>query len=78
MDLKSHIRQIPDFPRPGILFYDISTLLMNGPAWSATVDRLCDVVRRQKPDMLVGTGACRRNCLDSGCSTCPAIPRRAT
>jgi adenine/guanine phosphoribosyltransferase-like PRPP-binding protein len=27
MDLKQHIRSIPDFPKPGILFYDISTLL---------------------------------------------------
>ena len=27
MDLKDHIRSIPDFPKPGILFYDISTLL---------------------------------------------------
>ena len=54
MDLKSHIRQIPDFPKPGILFYDISTLLRNGPAWAATVDRLTDIVRAHKPDMLVG------------------------
>ncbi len=54
MDLKSHIRQIPDFPKPGILFYDISTLLMNGEAWAATVERLTDIVRKQKPDMLVG------------------------
>lgn len=54
MDLKTHIRQIPDFPNPGILFYDISTLLRHGPAWSATVDRLSEIVRRHQPDMLVG------------------------
>ncbi len=54
MDLKSHIRQIPDFPQPGILFYDISTLLRNGPAWAETVDRLTEIVRGHEPDMLVG------------------------
>ena len=54
MDIKNHIRQIPDFPKPGILFYDISTLLRHGPAWTDTVDRLCDIVRRHEPDMLVG------------------------
>ena len=29
MDLKQHIRHVPDFPKPGILFYDITTLLRN-------------------------------------------------
>jgi adenine phosphoribosyltransferase len=32
MDLKAQIRQIPDFPKPGILFYDISTLLQRPAA----------------------------------------------
>ena len=32
MDLKAHIRHVPDFPKKGILFYDISTLLAHGPA----------------------------------------------
>jgi adenine phosphoribosyltransferase len=40
MDLKDHIRAVPDFPKPGILFYDISTLLMHPQAWSATVERV--------------------------------------
>jgi adenine phosphoribosyltransferase len=54
MDLKQHIRSIPDFPRPGILFYDISTLLMHGPAWTAAIDRLAEEVARQKPARLLG------------------------
>lgn len=54
MNLKEHIRQIPDFPKPGILFYDISTLLAHPLAWRATVDRLSEVVKPQKPDLLVG------------------------
>ena len=31
MDLKDHIRSIPDFPKEGVLFYDISTLLAHTP-----------------------------------------------
>jgi adenine phosphoribosyltransferase len=54
MDLKQHIRAIPDFPKPGILFYDISTLLAHPRAWHATVERLADAVRPLKPDLLVG------------------------
>lgn len=54
MDLKDHIRSVPDFPKPGILFYDISTLLMHAEAWQETVHRLSDAVAPYKPDMLVG------------------------
>jgi adenine phosphoribosyltransferase len=54
MDLKAHIRSIPDFPKPGILFYDISTLLAHPQAWRATVERLADAVRDHRPDLLVG------------------------
>ena len=54
MDLKAHIRSIPDFPKPGILFYDISTLLAHPQAWRATVERLADAVRGHRPDLLVG------------------------
>ena len=52
MDLKAHIRQIPDFPKPGILFYDISTLLAHAEAWRETVDRVADAVRAYRPDVL--------------------------
>ncbi|HEX3860170.1 MAG TPA: adenine phosphoribosyltransferase [Stellaceae bacterium] len=54
MDLKEHIRAIPDFPKPGILFYDISTLLAHPQAWRTTIERLADIVRPQRPDLLVG------------------------
>ncbi|HKF70975.1 MAG TPA: adenine phosphoribosyltransferase [Stellaceae bacterium] len=54
MDLKEHIRSIPDFPKPGILFYDISTLLAHPRAWRETVHRLADAVSPHKPDVLVG------------------------
>lgn len=54
MDLKDHIRSIPDFPKPGILFYDISTLLAHAAAWRETIDRLAEEVRPHKPDLLAG------------------------
>jgi adenine phosphoribosyltransferase len=54
MDLKQHIRAVPDFPRPGILFYDISTLLAHAGAWQETVRQLSAAVTPQRPDVLVG------------------------
>ncbi|MFM2043924.1 MAG: adenine phosphoribosyltransferase [Pseudomonadota bacterium] len=54
MDLRQHIRSVPDFPKPGILFYDISTLLAHPAAWKATVDRLAEQVAPHRPDLLVG------------------------
>ena len=54
MNLKDHIRSIPDFPKPGILFYDISTLLAHAKAWHATIEQLADLIRPHKPDVLAG------------------------
>ena len=54
MNLKDHIRGIPDFPKPGILFYDISTLLRHPQAWHVAVDRMADMVGRYQPTMLAG------------------------
>ncbi|HKW54752.1 MAG TPA: adenine phosphoribosyltransferase [Stellaceae bacterium] len=54
MDLKKHIRAVPDFPKPGILFYDISTLLAHAKAWQATVQRLEDALKPYRPELLVG------------------------
>lgn len=54
MDLKQHIRSIPDFPRPGILFYDISTLLAHPHAWRTTVERLAGALQPHRPELLVG------------------------
>ncbi len=54
MDLKDHIRGIPDFPKPGILFYDISTLLAAPKAWRHTVDQLAAQIAPLRPDVLAG------------------------
>lgn len=57
MDIRNHIREIPDFPKPGILFYDISTLLRHAGAWKATVEQLAEAIAPYKPDLLVGIEA---------------------
>jgi adenine phosphoribosyltransferase len=54
IDLKDHIRGIRDFPKPGILFYDISTLLRHGSAWRTAMARLADIVRPHRPEVLAG------------------------
>ena len=54
MDIKNHIRTIPDFPKPGILYYDISTLLQHKDAWKATVDQMAERISEYEPDMLFG------------------------
>ncbi len=54
MDLKDHIRGIRDFPKPGILFYDISTLLREADAWQVAMGRMAKAVRAYQPDLLAG------------------------
>ena len=54
MDLKDHIRSIPDFPKPGILFYDISTLLAHADAWQVALGRLAKMVSQFQPGVLAG------------------------
>jgi adenine phosphoribosyltransferase len=43
-DLAALVRNIPDYPKPGILFRDVSTLLLDGPGFRATIDRLAAIV----------------------------------
>jgi adenine phosphoribosyltransferase len=54
MDLDAHIRRIPDFPKPGILFYDISTLLGHAAAWREAVERMAEAAAAFRPGMLAG------------------------
>jgi adenine phosphoribosyltransferase len=53
-DLKQYIREIPDFPKPGILFYDITTLLQNPLALRMTVDRFVWLFSDRDVDKVVG------------------------
>ena len=52
--LQDHVGEIPDFPKPGILFYDISPLLAHAGAWAEAVEQLAAVIEPHKPDLLVG------------------------
>lgn len=54
MDLKSHIRSVPDYPKPGILFYDISPMLAHADAWAVAMGRMAQIVRGFEADLLVG------------------------
>src|SRR3954468_7650927 len=57
MDLKQHVRQIPDFPKPGINFFDISTLIRHPQAWRTTIDRLAEAVQPWRPEVLAAIDA---------------------
>ena len=54
MDLKKHIRHVPDFPRAGILFYDITTLLKDADGFKATIDLMATPYTGQGIDVVVG------------------------
>ena len=56
-DLKKLIREVPDFPKPGILFYDITTLLKDKGGFRAVIDGLKDHYREAQVDMVLGIEA---------------------
>ena len=56
-DLKRHIREIPDFPEPGILFYDISTLIKQPDAWTHVIEELSSILVESKINMVYGIEA---------------------
>jgi len=57
IDLKSLIREVPDFPKPGINFYDITTLLKDPGGWRAVIDALRDHYAGAPVDVVVGIEA---------------------
>ena len=46
MDLKKHIRSIPDYPKKGILFRDITTLIKNSEAFKYTNDKIVEIAKK--------------------------------
>lgn len=54
LELRAKIREIPDYPSPGITFRDITPLIGDGDAFAATVQRFLDLVADTKPDRVVG------------------------
>ncbi len=57
MNLKDTIRTVPDFPKPGILFRDITTLLKDPVAYREAIDRIADSLRDKQIDIVVGPEA---------------------
>ena len=57
MNFKDYIRVIPDFPQPGIRFKDITTLINNGPVYSAAIDALKQAVKDMRIDLIAGPEA---------------------
>src|ERR1700720_3206791 len=56
-ELKKLIREIPDYPKPGILFYDLTTLLKDKRGFQKLVDKLCDHYADRKVVLVVGIEA---------------------
>jgi adenine phosphoribosyltransferase len=56
-NLKKLIREVPDYPKPGILFYDLTTLLKDKSGFHALVDQLCSHYADRKVDVVVGIEA---------------------
>ncbi|MBE9078565.1 adenine phosphoribosyltransferase [Romeria aff. gracilis LEGE 07310] len=54
MDLKALIRDVPDFPKPGIMYRDITTLLKNSEGLSYTLDQMAAKATELAPDVIVG------------------------
>ena len=53
-ELRARIREIPDFPKPGILFYDITTLLKDRDAYRESIDLMLAPWREDQVDLVVG------------------------
>jgi adenine phosphoribosyltransferase len=53
-DLRAKIREIPDFPKPGILFYDITTLLKDPASFRESIDLMLDPYKDERIDIVVG------------------------
>jgi adenine phosphoribosyltransferase len=67
-DLKRLIRDVPDFPKPGIVFKDIMPLLADAGALRETVDLLADWIEPRKPDLILGAEA--RGFITGGALAC--------
>jgi len=53
-EIKKYIREVPDFPKPGILFYDITTLLKHPEGLRLALDRFCELFDGRPIDKVVG------------------------
>jgi adenine phosphoribosyltransferase len=56
-ELKKLIREVPDYPKPGILFYDLTTLLQNKKGFHTLIEKLCDRFLGKHIDIVAGIEA---------------------
>ena len=53
-NLRKLVREVPDFPKPGINFYDITTLLKDPEGLKLTIDALYEFCKKEKIDTVIG------------------------
>jgi adenine phosphoribosyltransferase len=68
MDIGHRIRDVPDFPKPGIVFKDIMPLLADPKGLRETIDRIADWAEPKKPDVILGAEA--RGYITGGALAC--------
>jgi adenine phosphoribosyltransferase len=68
LDLQSLVRDVPDFPKPGIVFKDIMPLLANAQALRQTIDALAEWAEPRRPDIILGAEA--RGFITGGALAC--------
>ncbi len=54
MDILSHIKVIQDFPKPGISFYDIGSLMTQPAVWTQIIEAMAEKTRPYAPDIIMG------------------------
>jgi adenine phosphoribosyltransferase len=54
IDLRGLVREIPDFPKPGILFRDLTPLMRDPEGWQEVIRQLASLCERLQPDLIVG------------------------
>ena len=57
LDLRDRVRDVPDFPRPGIVFKDLMPLVADPVYFRETIDRLAELARPKRPDIILGAEA---------------------
>ncbi|MEZ2457289.1 adenine phosphoribosyltransferase [Salinicoccus roseus] len=57
MDLKKYVSEVPDWPKKGVSFKDITTIMDNGPAYKYATDQMVEYAREKEVDIVVGPEA---------------------
>jgi adenine phosphoribosyltransferase len=57
LDLRDRVRDVPDFPKPGIVFKDLMPLVADAAYFKETIDRLEELARPKEPDLILGAEA---------------------